>query len=122
MLILEGTFFRLVDGLEQPGYEYSLLDEGDPEDGTRILSHGPSGVVLTHLIDNDTGLERMRALELRINGELQLLELALTDYRETEGVYLPYQLKLKKNGELHSTIEVDTIRLNPGLTPWFFAL
>lgn len=122
MLILEGTFFRLFDGLKQSGYAYTLLPENNIEEERRIVSHGPSGVVLTHYIDGDTGLERKRMLELRVNGELQLLELNFSDYRETGEVYLPYEFNLRLNGELRARIVVDAIQINPGLAPWLFAL
>ncbi|HKK17839.1 MAG TPA: hypothetical protein VJ952_04075, partial [Opitutales bacterium] len=122
-LVLEGAALRLFAGLEHLDYQYALLPEVPDEPGTRrVTSIGPAGIILTHLIDLETGRELKRGLKVRANGELHVLELDLSDYRAVEGAMLPHHYRLSINGRERAEIRLDSVRLNPGLAPWMFAL
>jgi hypothetical protein len=122
MLILEGATLRLTQANQQGGFTPRLLPVVDGEVGRRIMTEGSSGVILTHLIDTETGLELERRLELRIKDKLHVLELKLSDYREVSGATLPHHYEMFINGQAKARMRVVSIQVNPGLAPWMFAL
>lgn len=83
----------------------------------RRMSAGHS---MIHLLDSETGLERVRFVHFMHEGQRQQLSLHLSDYRQQDGGTLPFAYTLKFNGELRGEAQLDSIQLNPGLMPWMF--
>ena len=121
VLVLEGAMFRLA-GSESENFSYGFSPAETKDGFQRILSVGPSGVPLTHLIDEDSWLEVERSLEVRINGRPHILTLVLEDHRAVDDgkAMLAHRLRFKVNGSERGLILIDSIRLNPGLAPWMF--
>lgn len=79
-----------------------------------------TGLSMIHLIDSETGFERVRFVSFMHEGQRQQLSLHLSDYRQLEQGTLPFAYALKLNGELRGEARLDSIQLNPGLMPWMF--
>lgn len=75
---------------------------------------------MIHLLDSETGLERVRYVTFMHEGERQQLSLHLSDYRRQGEGMLPFGYTLKFNGKLRGEAQLDSIQLNPGLMPWMF--
>jgi len=75
---------------------------------------------IIHLLDTETGLERVRLIYFEHDGERQQLSLQLSDYRQQGEGKLPFGYTLKLNGELRGETKLDSIQLNPGLMRWMF--
>ena len=75
---------------------------------------------MIHLLDVETGLERVRFVHFEHEGQRQQLSLHLSDYRQQGAGQLPFGYVLKFNGKLRGEAKLDSIQLNPGLMPWMF--
>jgi hypothetical protein len=75
---------------------------------------------IIHLLDPETGLERVRFVYFEHDGERQQLSLQLSDYRPQGKGELPFAYTLKLDGELRGEVKLDSIQLNPGLMRWMF--
>ena len=75
---------------------------------------------IIHLLDTETGLERVRFIYFEHDGERQQLSLQLSDYRQQGEGELPFAYTLKLDGELRCEAKLNSIQLNPGLMRWMF--
>lgn len=75
---------------------------------------------MVHLLDPETGLERVRFVYFEHEGQRHQLSLHLSGYRQQGAGYLPFGYTLKFNGKLRGEAKLDSIQLNPGLMPWMF--
>jgi hypothetical protein len=122
-LLLEGATMRLTGSFQSEDWKYALIFTDEQAGGNCIISsNGPSGIILTHLINKETGYELERSVEVRINEKLHKLTLFLSDYREVGNAYLPHHYALSVNGTVRAETTIESIQVNPGLQPGMFSL
>ena len=76
---------------------------------------------MIHLLDPETGLERVRFVTFMHEGQRQQLSLHLSDYRQQGQAHLPFAYTLKLNGKVRGEARIESIQLNPGLMLWMFS-
>jgi len=121
-LLLEGGAFRLAEGGPRVNYDYDLVLGEATEGFRRIVSTGPSGVSVTHVIGEVSGLEVERSAEVWVDETQNVLKLFLEDQRQVDGVMLPHLYRLQINGLERAEIRVQSVQLNPVTPLWFFVL
>ena len=120
---LEGAFLSLADyGIIQqsPFYEWQADQRYNGKPCWTIVSKLPRATQITHLIDQETGFEQVRYLNLMIDGTKYQLSIHFSDFREDQGLSLPHAYILKVNGSIRGQAQIDSIVSNSGLMPWKF--
>lgn len=79
----------------------------------------PDGRVTRHFLNAETLLESRRETVL-LGNELGEAVFEYSDYRISEGVAQAYQLKTYLNGELFSTVQVQSVKINTGVPSLIF--
>ena len=121
-LFLEGAVLALASNQLPDVLVYTREEDQTFEGQTywTIQSRLSAQDSVIHLLDTETGLERVRFIYFEHDGERQQLSLQLSDYRQQGEAKLPFGYTLKLNGELRSETKLDSIQLNRGLMRWMF--
>ena len=121
-IILEGAVLALAsDQLPDVlAYKWEADQTYDGQACWTIRRRMSTNQSMIHLLDPETGLERVRFVYFMHGGQRQQLSLHLSDYRQQGAGALPFGYTLKFNGKLRGEAKLDSIQLNPGLMPWMF--
>lgn len=121
-VILEGSFLALAANAAEPRPEYSLEDDQTYMEKPcwTVRSQVLGGPVIYHLIDQDTGFERVRYINLSIGVNSHQLSLHLADFRAQAAFHFPHAYTLKINGEVRGRAELTSVKYNQGVMPWMF--
>jgi hypothetical protein len=121
-IILEGAVLALASSQLPDMLAYTREADQTFEDQIywAIQRRISAQVSMVHLLDTETGLERVRFVYFVHDGERQQLSLQLSDYRQQGEGKLPFAYTLKFNGKLRGEAKLDSIQLNPGLMRWMF--
>jgi hypothetical protein len=82
----------------------------------------PDGAARDYFLDADTGLEFRVDAPVQQNGVRGTLSVEMSDYRDVEGVKMPFSLKQTLNGRIVADMRVSTVELNLPLDPSLFRL
>lgn len=121
-IILEGAVLSLVSDKLPDVLVYKWEADQEYEGHTcwTIRRRMSTNQSMIHLLDPETGLERVRFVYFMHDGLRHQLSIHLSDYRQQGTGTLPFAYTMKLNGEPRGEARLDSIRLNPGLMPWMF--
>lgn len=122
-IILEGAFLSLADfGTEllTPRYAWQADQMYDGKPCWTVVSQLPGTPEISHLLDQESGFELVRYLDLVVEGSKHQLSIHFSDFRQHDALHLPHAYTLKVNGAIRGQARVDSIQRNPGLMPWMF--
>jgi len=122
-IILEGAFLSLADtGVEllSPRHSWEPEQAYEGKAHWTVASRLPDSPLIHHLIDPDTGFERVRYLEVAVEGTRHQISMHFSDFRESGGHTLPHAYEIKVNGTLRGQGRIHSIQSNRGLMPWMF--
>ena len=82
----------------------------------------PDGAARDYFLDAETNLEFRVDAPIVEGGAQTTTSVAMSDYREVDGVKMPFSLKQSLNGQVVADLRVSTIELNVPLEPSLFRL
>ena len=94
--------------------------EGRPAYHLKVTT--PDGATRDYYLDAQTALEFRVDAGVMQNGMQGMLSVAMSDYRDVDGVKMPFSLKQSLNGRLVADLRVSTIELNVPLDASLFRL
>jgi hypothetical protein len=95
----------------------NTVELADPEtiEGTKaahVKLTRKTGQVEDHYFDADTGLERRTSITIERNGQKATVVSDLLDYRDVDGVKVPFSVKQSVNGTPLTQLTVDKVEFN----------
>jgi outer membrane lipoprotein-sorting protein len=95
----------------------NTVELADPEtiDGTKtahVKLTRKTGQVEDHYFDADTGLERRTSITIERNGQKATVVSDLLDYRDVDGVKVPFSVKQSVNGTPLTQLTVNKVEFN----------
>lgn len=122
-LVLEGAFLRLGDhgeGLSSPKYSREANQDYEGRECWTIISQGEGRAQITHLIEIENGLERVRYRRIELDGAEHRLSIHFSDFKKVDGYTFPHAYALKMDGVIHGIARIASVQRNAGLMPWMF--
>lgn len=119
-------------GLESPlaadGFDKDLIDyrgttriEGNIECHHLVVTY-PNGTFVEHFIDTDTYYERKTVKHEFVEGKFLVNTAFPSDFRFVNGVVFSYRIVLEDNKGDRTVVQIDKIRINPGILDSIFAM
>jgi hypothetical protein len=84
----------------------------DGRDAYHLKVTTKDGAVRDYYLDTSTGLEFQVDGPIEQNGQRATLSVSLSDYRDVDGVKMPFSLKQTLNGTPVADLRVSTIEIN----------
>ena len=97
-------------------------EDVDGRPAYRLTVTTPDGAPRDYFIDAETGLEFRVDASVVQNGAHGTLSVSMSDYRDVDGLKMPFSLKQSLNGRLVADLRVSTIELNVPLDASRFRL
>jgi hypothetical protein len=126
-LILEGAFLALaptapfaLEASEGTRYARDLDQVYDGSPCWTVISQMPASPSISHLIDSESGLERVRYLTQQIDNKDCQISVHFSDYRESDGLVVPHTYELRVDGVIQGKAVIDTVQVDSGVMPWMF--
>jgi predicted Zn-dependent peptidase len=103
---------------QERGYKVEIagIEQVEGEDAYKLTVESPDGKKTTEFYGVDSGLKlKDVAVQEGPQGETAVTNL-LSDYREVNGVMVPYEMKVVGSMPMPMTMKVEEVKINSGLT------
>lgn len=127
----EGKEFAEDSGFASPlltykeeGHKLELIGE-EESDGVPVYKlklTRKDGRIEWIFLDRKTGVQLKRTMTVKSNGTEEVRESISGDYRDVEGMMMPFYMENKINGEIQIKITVETYEINPALDDDMFSM
>ncbi|MEM9226776.1 MAG: hypothetical protein AAGA45_02315 [Verrucomicrobiota bacterium] len=99
---------------------YLGMQEVRGEPAHTVVVELDDGSKMTHYIDPETYLDNLIISETMVDGVPIIIESVYSNIQTVKEMQLPYKVENFMDGELQSSIELETIEINPGIhSPYF---
>jgi predicted Zn-dependent peptidase len=81
-----------------------------------VVIHGPDGNRVRLYLSEETGLPNRISYQWAVGANLMLTEDSVHEWKQTDGLQWPGRVTTRVNGEYHSEIVLESLKINTGIT------